>query len=112
MEDEKDNQWTNYVNSLASLSFEDVKEKMSRFIDLARSSFKYLRGDNVPPEILPATGDKERNKGQERIEEHSWWGLTGLFSGLRVRRSHDGGSHGAGTTWTEGEVHADLVRVR
>ncbi|KAG8220038.1 TIM21-domain-containing protein [Butyriboletus roseoflavus] len=107
-EDEK----VSYVDSLASLSFEDVKEKMSCFIDLARSAFKYLRGDSVSSATPPATADKERYKGQERTEEHSWWGLTGLFSGLRVRRSHDGGSHGVITAWTEGEVHADLVRVR
>ena len=53
----------------------------------------------------------DKEKDQERTEQHSWWGVTGLFSGLRGRRSHDGGSHGA-TAWTEGEVHADLVRVR
>lgn len=111
-EDEKDSQWTSYVDSLASLTFEDVKEKTSRFTDLARSAFQYLRGDTVPTVILPATTDKEKNKGQERTEENSWWGLTGLFSGLRGRKSHDVGSHGTGTAWTEGEVHADLVRVR
>ena len=111
-EDENDSQWASYVDSLASLTFEDVKEKMSPFIDSARSVFKYLRGDSVPSAILSAETNKEKTKDQERTEEHSWWGVTGLFSGLRGRTSHDGGSHGATIAWTEGEVHADLVRVR
>lgn len=111
MEDE-DSQWTSYVDSLASLTFEDIKEKTSPIIDSARSVFKYLRGDAVLSATPPATTDKEKSKEQERIEEQSWWGLTGLFAGLRGGRSYDGGSHGAGATWTEGEVHADLVRVR
>jgi len=107
MEDEKSGQWASYVDSLASLTFEDIKEKMSPFIDSAKSAFKYLRGDSIPSEIPSAVTDKE--KDQERTEQHSWLGVTGLFSGLRGRRSHDGGSHGP-TAWTEGEVHADLVR--
>ena len=111
-EDETDVQWASYVESLASLTFEDVKEKMSPFIDSARSAFKYLRGDAVPSAIPPAATAKENSKDQEITGEDSWWGLTGLFSGLRGRRAHDGGSHGAGIAWTEGEVHADLVKVR
>lgn len=107
-----ENEWASYVDSLSSLSFEDVKEKMSPFIDSARSAFKYLRGDAVPSVTAPVTMTKEKNKDQERADERSWWGLTGLFSGLRGQRSHDGGNHGVGITWTEGEVHADLVRVR
>lgn len=111
-EDEKDNsQWTSYVDSLTSLTFEDIKEKTSPFIDSARSAFKYLRGDAVPSATF-ATTDKEKSKEQDGTEEQSWWGLTSLFSGLRGRRSYDGGSQSAGTTWTEGEVHADLERVR
>lgn len=111
-EDEKDNHWASYVDSLASLTLEDIKEKASPIIDSARSTFKYLRGDTVPSMTPPATTNKENSRGQERTEEQSWWGLTGLFSGLRGRRSYDEGSHGVGSTWTEGEVHADLVRVR
>ncbi|KAH0838527.1 TIM21-domain-containing protein [Lanmaoa asiatica] len=111
-EDEQDSRWASYVDSLASLTFEDVKEKMSPLIDSARSAFKYLRGDSVPSAIPPETMEKEKSKDQESTEEHSWWGLTGLFSGLRGRRSHDGGNHSVGTAWTEGEVHADLVKVR
>lgn len=110
-EDEQDSH-ISCVDSLASLTFEDVNEKMSRFIALARSAFQYLRGDTVPSVVPPVTTDKEKSKDQERTEESSWWGLTGLFSGLRGRRPHDVGSHGAGTAWTEGEVHADLVKVR
>ncbi|KAF8559344.1 hypothetical protein OG21DRAFT_1561708 [Imleria badia] len=109
-EDEKGSQWASHVESLASLTFEDVKDKMSPFVDSARSAFKYLRGDAVPSEMPAAPTAGEKSKDQERMEGDSWWGLTGLFSGLRGRRSHDGGSHGAGIAWTEGEVHADLVK--
>jgi len=109
-EDENVSQWASYVDSLASLTFEDVKEKLSPFINSARSAFKYLKGDAVPSVIPSAETDKEKSRDQERTEERSWWGVTGLFSGLRGRTSHDGGSHGARTAWTEGEVHADLVR--
>ncbi|KAF8140007.1 TIM21-domain-containing protein [Boletus edulis] len=110
VEDEKDGEWASYVESLASLTMEDVKEKMSPFIDSARSAFRYLRGDAVPSVVPSAITAKEKSKDQESDEERSWWRLTGIFSGLRGRRSHDGGNHGAGIAWTEGEVHADLVR--
>jgi len=111
-ETEKDTQWASYVESLASLTFEDIEEKMSPFMDSARSAFRYLRGDAIPSAIPPVATNNKQRTDQERTEERSWWGVTGLFSGLRGRRSHDGGSHAAGTAWTEGEVHADLVRVR
>jgi import inner membrane translocase subunit TIM21 len=108
--EDKDGQRASYAESLASLTFEDVKEKMSPFIDSARTTFKYLRGDTVPSTIPPAATAKEKSKDQERTEERSWWDLTGVFSGLRGRKSHDGNIHAAGIAWTEGEVHADLVR--
>jgi len=56
------------------------------------------------------TTDKEKSKEQENAEAQSWWGLTNMFTGLRGWRSYGGESIAAGTTWTEGEVHADLVR--
>lgn len=111
-DDERDNQWTDYVDSLATLTFEDIKERASPFIESARGVFKYLRGDTVPSMTHSQTTDKEKNKEQENTDGQSWWGLTGMFTGLRGWRSYGGESAGAGTTWTEGEVHADLVRVR
>ncbi|KAG9314595.1 TIM21-domain-containing protein [Chiua virens] len=112
VKDEKDCQEASYIDILTTLTFEDIKEKMIPFIESARSAFKYLRGDNVSPVIHPAATDKEKDKDQERTEQHSWWELTGLFAGLRGRTSHDEGSRVGGTIWTEGEIHADLVRVR
>lgn len=110
-EDDRDHQWFDF-DSLTSMTFEDVKEKVAPFVESARSAFKYLRGDYIPVAMPPATTDKEKSEDGEKVVERSWWGVTDLFSGLRGRRSHDVGGQGAGATWTEGEVHADLVRVR
>ncbi|KAF9243861.1 TIM21-domain-containing protein [Melanogaster broomeanus] len=108
--DENERQWPEYIESLTSITFEDVQAKMKLFVESAKGAFRYLRGDLVPSSLPPLVTEKDKSKEQDRSEEHSLWGLTDLFSGLRGRRSHGEVRHESAVSWTEGEVHADLVR--
>jgi import inner membrane translocase subunit TIM21 len=110
--EENERQWTEYIESLTSLTFEDVQAKMMPLVESAKRAFRYLSGDVVPSPVPLVDTEKDRSKEQDISEDRSFWGLTGLFSGLRGRRSHGEGGHDTGVAWMEGEVHADLVRVR
>ncbi|KIJ21512.1 hypothetical protein PAXINDRAFT_104697 [Paxillus involutus ATCC 200175] len=108
--EENERQWTEYIESLTSLTFEDVQAKMMPLVESAKRAFRYLSGDVVPSPVPLVDTEKDRSKEQDISEDRSFWGLTGLFSGLRGRRSHGEGGHDTGVAWMEGEVHADLVR--
>ncbi|KIJ68678.1 hypothetical protein HYDPIDRAFT_173342 [Hydnomerulius pinastri MD-312] len=108
--DEEEIQWADYVESLTALTMDDVKAKVTPVVDSAKRAFRYLSGDIVPSPVSPLVTEKDQGKEQEKGEEGSLWGLTGLFAGLRGRRSHGEGSGDTSVAWTEGEVHADLVR--
>ncbi|KAH7883842.1 TIM21-domain-containing protein [Phlebopus sp. FC_14] len=96
------------LEELKSISFDDVKAKVVLIVTSAKRAFRYLSGDVVPSPTPPVVTE-EANKERED-KERSLWGITGLFSGLRGRRPQSEGRGDVGMAWTEGEVHADLVR--
>ncbi|KAF9229589.1 hypothetical protein BS17DRAFT_689985 [Gyrodon lividus] len=108
--EENETQWTNFFESLTSLTSEDVQAKAMPLVASAKRAFRYLSGDVVPSSAPPMNTEKDGSKEQDKSEDRSLWGLTGLFSGLRGRRSHGEGGRDTGVAWMEGEVHADLVR--
>jgi import inner membrane translocase subunit TIM21 len=109
--------WTrDKVSLLSELTLNEAvewtKDCASNVWEQSKGAFRYLSGAPLPPISLPVhpTEDmletkKAKNKG---------WSFIGMFSGLRGNRT--------GTTetnvnrahremWTDGEVHADLIRV-
>ncbi len=76
----------------------------------SKQTFKYLSGAPVIPPPFPSAAEPE--KQAEKPEETQGWSVAGMFSSLKGSR----GSSGSFTrtdyrTFTEAEVHADLVRV-
>ncbi|KAG6332333.1 hypothetical protein ID866_6761, partial [Astraeus odoratus] len=100
-------QWN--LDDITSLTYDDVKTKTRPLVDSAKRAFRYLSGEAVPPPELSHPINNEKQKEKEKTEEHLW-GLTSLFKGLRGGRPAGEAAVEAGATWTEGEVHADLVR--
>ncbi|KAG2368756.1 TIM21-domain-containing protein [Suillus spraguei] len=103
-----------YIESLSSLTLDEtialVKDKLESFGKSAKRAFRYLSGDVAPspaPHPQPSTNV---NQGSERKQEKGMWSFAGLFSGLKGRRSVAEGAGDSDVLWTEGEVHADLVR--
>ncbi|KAG1885609.1 TIM21-domain-containing protein [Suillus subluteus] len=103
-----------YIESLSSLTLDETialaKEKLESIGQSAKRAFRYLSGDVAPspaPHPQLSTNDSQEN---ERKQEKGMWSFAGLFSGLKGRRSVAEGGGDSGVSWTEGEVHADLVR--
>ncbi|KAI6045071.1 TIM21-domain-containing protein [Pisolithus marmoratus] len=103
--DEDKSQWV-----LDELTYDDIKAKLWSLVDSTKHAFRYLSGDVVPPREVPHPVDEEKQKEREGSEERSLWGLAGLFKGLRKWRPSGETSMDTGVVWTEGEVHAELVR--
>ncbi|KAG1755006.1 TIM21-domain-containing protein [Suillus paluster] len=102
------------IESLSSLTLDEAiayaKERLELIGESGKRAFKYLSGDVTPsPAPYPHLSAKE-NQETERDQEKGLWSLAGLFSGLKGRRSAVEGVNDFGVLWTEGEVHADLVR--
>ncbi|KAG0703144.1 TIM21-domain-containing protein [Suillus ampliporus] len=103
-----------YIESLSSLTVDETiayaKEKLESIGESARRAFRYLSGDIAPsPAPHPQLSAKEHQE-TERDQEKGLWSFAGLFSGLKGRGSATEGAGDSGILWTEGEVHADLVR--
>lgn len=105
-----------YLESLSSLTLDESisygKERLESIMESAKRAFRYLSGDVAQlPTSQPQLSAKE-NQDRERVQDKGLWSLAGLFSGLKGRRrSAIEGAGDSGVLWTEGEVHADLVRV-
>ncbi|OAX44887.1 hypothetical protein K503DRAFT_677753, partial [Rhizopogon vinicolor AM-OR11-026] len=103
-----------YIESLSSLTLDESiaygKEKLESIVESAKRAFRYLSGDVVQlPAPQPHPSSKE-NQEKERGQDKGLWSLAGLFSGIKGRRNANEGAGDSGALWTEGEVHADLVR--
>lgn len=74
----------------------------------ALTAVRYLVGKPTPSSApagnVPAAGGEEK-------EKKSAWSFVGLFSSLHSSRSEDGSVAGTKGQFTEGEVHAELIRV-
>lgn len=107
---------THAASSLADITVDEFVEKAKTrayaTLDSTKELFRFLSGDALP-RPLPEQPVKKEVK-QEK-EEKGWTsGFTGLFSGLRgtTNQSTENKEDSDGSTYSEGEVHADLVLVR
>ena len=104
---------------LTDVSFDEAvewsKDTGNALWDKSLRLFRYLSGSPLPPKQLPAMTHVEEQvaKKEKEKERKSGWGLTGMFSSLRSPRNPSGDStpQRSGRQFTEGEVHADFVKV-
>lgn len=102
--------------SLSDLSFDEAvewsKEKGQTIWDKSIRAFKYLSGSPLPPQPLPKIPESEIQESKKT--ERSAWSFAGVFSSLKGPKSSAGETsvRSSGTQHTEGEVHADLIKVR
>lgn len=87
------------------------KERASNIWIKTKYLFKYLSGAPPPPPPLPAfpSDSTDSQKG----EESGAWSFTGMFSSLKSPRGSPVESRpkSDGRTYTEGQVHANFIRV-
>ncbi|KAI6031976.1 hypothetical protein PISMIDRAFT_94867 [Pisolithus microcarpus 441] len=95
---------------LDEFTYDGIQAKFWSLVDSTKRAFRYLSGDVVLPREALYPVDEEKQKETERSEEPSLWGLAGLFNGLRKRRPSGEAGVDTSVVWTEGEVHAELVR--
>jgi import inner membrane translocase subunit TIM21 len=88
-------------------------------VDSAKDLFRYLSGDPVPSKSAAAQVSlpTSRKQGSPTDSGNGFWNsFAGLFGSLRGgagKGPYEGAlDTGHGNVWQEGEVHADLVRVR
>jgi len=101
-------------NALSELSYDEViewsKDTAKNLWDRSVRAFKYLSGTPLPPPILPeiTTTDTQESKTEDNVA----WGFAGMFSSLKGAKSSGAGlmTRQLGRHFTEGEVHADLVK--
>ncbi|KAJ3576127.1 hypothetical protein NP233_g627 [Leucocoprinus birnbaumii] len=87
-----------------------TKDRAESLWEQSKQTFKYLSGAPVSAPPLPSPA--EREKQAEKREQEKTWSITGMFSSLKGSRGSDSftSSKVDNRTFTEGEVHADLVR--
>ncbi|KAF9498065.1 hypothetical protein BDN71DRAFT_1443766 [Pleurotus eryngii] len=90
-----------------------VKDTAADISERAKRLFKYLSGSPMPPPPLPTPSLSPEGKDMSRRPDSGAWSLAGMFSSLKGAKS--GYSEAAtsepdGRIWTEGEVHADLIK--
>lgn len=110
--------WTGTkASALSELSFDYAvdwtKDRASSAWERSKGVFRYLSGAPLPPMSLPDS--PLVNVQEAKKAESSGWNFVGMFSGIRGTRTGSKDSNAKGTNgemWTDGEVHADLVRVR
>ncbi|KAH9487090.1 Mitochondrial import inner membrane translocase subunit tim21 [Psilocybe cubensis] len=102
------------ATALPELSLDDAvewsKETGQNVWEKSVRAFKYLSGSPLPPPALPALPPTEvRENGKK--EEITAWSFAGIFSSLKGKKeTGQSNSRPAGRQYTEGEVHADLVK--
>ena len=91
-------------------SFEWSKEKADVILDGLRDLFRYLNGmeRTVMPSLPPVP--RESNESRKKDEKRAW-NFAGIFSSLRGPKTGGEMVRPRSQTFTEGEVHADLIRV-
>ncbi|KXN83604.1 Mitochondrial import inner membrane translocase subunit tim21 [Leucoagaricus sp. SymC.cos] len=98
---------------LPELSLDEVivwtRDRVETLWERSRQTFKYLSGAPVAAPPLPDS--MEQGKQAEKREEERKWSFTGMFSSIKGSRGGpDAFAKVDNRTFTEGEVHADLVR--
>lgn len=104
----------NWIKHVSEISWDEAKETAESVSESAHRLVRYLAGKPEPARPRAATSVEETKEKEKGKEKGSWWGLAGVFGGLR--NSLGGGVHEGversvdGRVWTDGEVHADLVK--
>ena len=109
--------WTGDKASLISeLTLNEViewsKDRTLNAWEQSKRAFRYLSGAPLPPISLqehPLVDVKEPKKAKS-----TGWSFVGMFSGLRGKHARSMDTKAKrldGEMWTDGEVHADLIRV-
>ncbi|KAF9056665.1 TIM21-domain-containing protein [Panaeolus papilionaceus] len=99
---------------LSDLSFDGAVDNSKRSFqhmwDNTVRAFKYLSGSPLPPKSLPPMPSPELNETSP--QGSGSWSFAGIFSSLKGSKTQ--GDNSATRTprgqYTEGEVHADLVK--
>jgi len=89
-----------------------IRDGAEKFWERSKQTFRYLNGTPMSKSPLPSLG--EPDKQTEKREQKKGWNFAGMFSSLKgTRGSSDPlkSSKIDNRTFTEGEVHADFVRV-
>jgi len=89
-----------------------IRDGAENFWERSKQIFRYLNGTPMSKPPLPNLGDQ--NKQTKSHEEQKRWNFAGMFSSLKgTRRGSDSSTSSKieSRIFTEGEVHADLVRV-
>ncbi|KAH6917548.1 TIM21-domain-containing protein [Coprinopsis sp. MPI-PUGE-AT-0042] len=103
--------------SLPDMSLDDAvswtKETAAEAWDKSIRAFKYLSGSPVHTSSSPPTTTHVKVEESEK-KKTSMWDLVGVFTGLKGSSGVVSSSSAAveDRTFTEGDVHADLVRNR
>ncbi|TFK57502.1 hypothetical protein OE88DRAFT_1671543 [Heliocybe sulcata] len=101
-------EWFKHVSEL---TWDEAREA----IEGGKRLVRYLAGKPEPLRPPPASA-AETGKEEEKREDAGWWSFAGVFGGLRGalgagQGGKEGGSRGVeGRVYTDGEVHADLVK--
>lgn len=109
--------WTGEkVTALSDLTFDEAvdwtKDRANNAWEKSKGAFRYLSGAPLPRVSLPDSVPADLEEPKKIAS--SGWSFVGMFSGLKGTHtaSNDGGSgRTGGEMWTDGEVHADLIRV-
>jgi len=89
-----------------------IRDGVESFWERSKQTFRYLNGTPMSKPPLPNPGDQD--KQIKNHEEQKKWNFTGMFSSLKGTRAGSDSSTSSkieSRAFTEGEVHADLVRV-
>jgi mitochondrial import inner membrane translocase subunit TIM21 len=103
-------------SGLSELSFDEAiawsKQSGMDIWDKSIRAFKYLSGAPLPAIQVPSMPSPE-TKERAKKEVNTIWSFAGVFSSLKgaKKTSNEKTSRQTGRSFTEGEVHADLVKV-
>ena len=97
-------------------SVEWAEDKGNNVLEKSKASFKYLVGSSSSPATPSEAVSLANGKDAKQDEKSSVWkSAGGIFSALRGAKgvsTPEPPSEADGSLYTEGEVHADLVKVR
>ncbi|KAF5356024.1 hypothetical protein D9756_004200 [Leucocoprinus leucothites] len=88
-----------------------TKDRAESMWERSKQTFKYLSGAPVSAPPLPSPTEQDKQTGKR--EQEKSWSFAGMFSSLKgpqVGSEPFTSSRVDNRTFTEGEVHADLVR--
>ena len=101
-------------DALSELSYDEAvewsKDTAKDLWDRSVRAFKYLSGAPLPPPVLPEITPDVREP--KKVDSFAW-NFAGMFSSLKGANSSSAEptTRRLGRHFTEGEVHADLVKV-